>query len=488
MYNPPSKKYQLVRQVVIYVIMTSTVVGLVFVLILMMIGYRFNRSEGTIEQGGLVQFNSLPAGVGLTLDTTRLSSITPAKLTITAGPHMITMAKNGYTPWQKSVTVVPGSVLWLNYARLIPNDLKVSDVATYPSITSSLASPDRRFFAMTTDPTAPSVVLADITSDTPTFKTLPLPEGSFTVPEDKAGETFQIMSWDGSNRYLLLQHNFASTSEWILADTQNIDESKNLTSSFDIAITGVKFSNKNSRILYALTNGDVRKIDIDGATISAPLIKNVTEFSLYDNSIITFVTSLDPVTKQRTVGYYEEGASHPRVIRSYGDDGTTSLHLSLGKYYRENYFGIAYGETVDILKGPLPRSDSTDPSSLVAITTMTVPGGVDYLANRTDGRFFVAQHGARYSVYDLELGDLKTTTLKGDSPIQGELRWLDGYTLWSSLDGRLRLYEFDGANQHDIMPILSGQNPSLTRNNRYIYAPTKDESGAFHLSRVRLIL
>lgn len=488
MYNPPSKKKQLIRQGVISVVMTVSVVALVAILMLMVLGYRFDRTAGTIERGGLVQFNSSPTGSNILLDSTRLSTLTPAKMTVAAGQHTVTISRSGYDTWRKTVDVKAGTVLWLNYARLVPTDLPVTNVADLPAVTSSMTSPSRKWLALTTDAASPVVTLGDISADKPVITTLTLPAGSYTVPTDKAGETFRLMSWDLSSRYLLLEHKFAGGEEWIMVDIQNISAAKNLTELFDLGITGVRFSNSNSRILYALIGGDVRKIDVEAATVSAPLVKGVAEFSLFDRSIVTYVTTPDPTTKQRTVGYYEDGADKPRTIRTYSDDGTVPLHLSLGKYYGEIHIAIAYGETVDILRGPLPRSDSDIPSSFTALATMTVPGGVDYLSSKTDGRFFVAQHGSNYTVYDLELDKLTSTTLKGDAPLEGELRWLDGYTVWSSLDGRLRLYEFDGANQHDIMPIVSGQNPTLSPNGRYIYAPTKDDKGAFYLSRVRLIL
>jgi hypothetical protein len=287
---------------------------------------------------------------------------------------------------------------------------------------------------------------------------------------------------------LLLSHLYAGKTEWIVVDTENIAETKNLTSLFDIPMTGAKFSNSDNRILYALMGGDVRKIDIDNATISAPLVRGAAEFSLYDRSIITYVTTVDETTKQRSVGYYHDGAEKPRVIKTFSDDGSVPLHLSVGKYFNQTYVGIAYGNTVDILQGSLPRSDSDGSSSLQAVTTVTIPGGVDFLSNKTSGRFFAMQHGMSYSVYDLELKELTTTALKGDTPPDGELRWLDGYTVWSSLGGTLRLYYFDGANQNYIMPIVAGQNPTLSPNGRYLYAPTQDDEGVFHLSRVRLIL
>src|SRR5690606_5213433 len=127
-----------------------------------------------------------------------------------------------------------------------------------------------------------------------------------------------------------------------------------------------------------------------------------------------------------------------------------------------------HGNSVEILKGQLVRSDSDDSLSLKTVTTVATPEDISYLSTRTNGRFIVAQHNKSFSVYDLELEKLTTTTVRGDAPLEGELRWLDGYIVWSSLDGMLRTYEFDGANQHDIMPIIPGQNPTLTSNNSYL--------------------
>ena len=489
MYTPPSSdKIQLVRQISIYVLMTLSIVVTVTLLIFYILGYRFDSAAGTIEQGGLVQFDSIPNGANVMVDSAQLGGSTPTKTTLISGTHTTSIAKNEYHTWQKTVDVKGGTILWLNYARLIPKKLTVSTVADLPAVTSTVASPNRKFIALTTEAAEPIIPLAVISGDTAALTTLTLPETSFTAPADKAGETFTLLAWDASSRYVLLKHHYADKTEWIVADTQHIANSKNLTSLFDVEVSDAKFSQSDSKIIYALMNGDIRKIDTDAATISAPLVRGVAEFSLYDRSTLTYVTTIDPTTKHRSVGYYQDGADSPRTLRTYSDDGSLPLHISIGKYYSQTYVGIAYGTTLDILSGALPNSDSNDASSLAAVATVTVPAGVDYLSNRTNGRFVVAQHGMSYSTYDLELQKFTTTTLAGTGPLTGELRWIDGYTVWSDLGGTLRFSEFDGENQHDIMPIIPGQSPALTQNNRYLYAPTKDSSGAVHLSRVRLIL
>ena len=489
MYSPPSShRRQVVKQIAIYALMTAAVLSIVFMLILVMLGYRFDRAARTIEQGGLVQLNSIPSGANLTIDAAKLSATTSTKTTLTAGKHTITMSRKGYAPWQKTVDVKKGAILWLNYARLIPDKLTVETVAQLPAVTSTVPSPNRKLIAMTTEQTTPDITLIDISSDKPKLQTLTLPEGSYTLPEDVESQRFVVNAWSASSRYVLVKHIYDDKNEWLVVDAENVAQSKNITVLFDVAVSDVQFSQNDDLALYVLMNGDVRKMNIEAATISAPLVRNVAEFSFYDESIIVYTTTIDPATKSRSVGYRTDGANEPRVIRTYSDDGMIPLHVTIDKYYNRTYVALAYGTTVEILSGSLPKSDSTDPLSLAATATMAVPETIAFLSSRTEGRFFIAQHGKSYSVYDLELQKATTTPLRGEGSVNRELGWIDGYRTWSNLDGTLRLYEFDGANQHDIMPMLAGQNPVLSTNGRYLYAPTQDEAGVFQLSRVRLIL
>lgn len=489
MYTPQSKKRQQMRLALIYVTMTLSVLVIASILVLFVQGYRFNRSAGTIVQSGMVQFNSIPSGASISLNSTRVSGTTSTKATIPPGSYSVRMSRTGYHDWRKSVEVKSGNILWLNYARMIPLELPVDNVAELPAVTSSLMSPSRKWLAMTTGEASPTVTLADISSDTPVITSFDLPVESFTGTEDKASEAFELQEWDLSSRYLLIKHKYEDKSEWIIVDIQNVENTINLTAVFDIDLVGAKFSNDNSKIIYALVQGDVRKIDTEGSTISAPLIRDVAEFSLFERSTIAYTTFPAEDTKERSVGYYKDGDG-ANIIKSFVDEEAVPLHIALGKYYGETYVGIARDNQVEIFKGTLPRTKTgvESPSTLKKVTTMTLPGPVDYLSNRTDGRFFVAQHRNGYSVYDLELKKLSTTSMKHKQSLSSELRWIDGYSIWNGDGGVVRLYEFDGANQHDIMPIEPGLNVALSPNNRYLYAPVKDDKGIYHLSRVRLTL
>ena len=98
----------------VYGIMILAVVAIVAVLVLVVQGYRFNRYDGKLEQGGLVQFDSQPSGATVSADNSVLANKTASKIVLSAGNHTVTIGKDGYSTWKKDVVVKPGTVLWLN--------------------------------------------------------------------------------------------------------------------------------------------------------------------------------------------------------------------------------------------------------------------------------------------------------------------------------------------------------------------------------------
>ncbi|HEU5121366.1 MAG TPA: PEGA domain-containing protein [Candidatus Saccharimonadales bacterium] len=491
MYRQPSRRKQLIQRVLIYALMSVAVVALVVALLFVVLGYQLNRSDGRIEQGGLVQFDSQPAGANVTIDGVALGAQTAAKSTLNAGNHYFTMSKNGYKNWQKSVYLAPGSVLWLNYARLIPTELKPENIATFATVSSSIASPNAKLIALKEDPATPIIRLVDISRNNLTdikTKDITIPQEALTVPEVGKGQALTLEAWDPTSRYLLAKHTYNdSTFEWLIIDTEAPERTKNITTILDVTMSKVIFHFGDSNILYVQTDNDVRRVDVNAATISRPLVSNIAEFALYDRSTILYTSLLDSATKTRSVGYYEDGAEKPFIVRSVSDDGTLPFHIAVGKFFNEPYIAINYGDTLEILHGSLPRSEK-DTAKLTRETTISTPGGVQYVKIQNNGRFVVAQKEAELYVYDNELKKQSKITLKGEGAVTVPLKWLDNYMMWSNRGGMLRLYEFDGENQNDIMPVSSQSPVTLGPDETYLYAFTPGEGAMQHLTRVRLIL
>ena len=489
MYRPPSKRTEFWRLTATYAAMVLAILSLVTVLVFVILGYRFNGDDGKIEQGGLVQFATQPSGATIGIDGIPFGARTAAKATMTAGQHSITMNRDGYHEWRKSISVVPGAVLWLNYARLIPQELTVEKIAAFPTISSSAASPNREFLIASTDPTLPELELADISDTEPVVTKLVLPQELYTQPTEGKAQHFSVVEWDKDSRLVLVKHTIVDTprTEWLIVDTQSIAESQNVTRLLNIDSAEMRFSRASSQALYTLTQGDVRKVDLNAATLSRPLVSNVAEFDLYRDTGVTYATKLDTATKQRAVGYVLDADTAPRHLRVYNDDGTTPLHIDIGEYFSDIYVAIAYGTKVSIVTGDLPKK-AAELDVMDKVTSMDLTGAVDRVGIITNGRFVVVEMNDAYAVYDLELKRETVTQLKGASQPERQLEWIDGYMPWSDRDGMLRLYEFDGANQHDIMPVVSGQAVTLSRNSTYLYGVGKTEDGQSQLQRVRLIL
>lgn len=487
MYRQPSKRRQLTQRILVYIAMSIAVIALVVVLLFIMQGYRLNQQDGRLEQGGLMQFDSKPTGADVAIDGVTLGTRTTNKATASAGQHFVAMNKTGYRTWQKSVVMEPGAVLWLNYARLIPNDLPVENMLGLTSVSSSVASPSSRWMAIKEQASDPALRLIDLSRNPIENTVVTFPADSFTPPAEGKGHDFLLEAWDPTSRYVLVKHTYNDGAiEWLVVDTENVAATKNITKLLGVTINKVLFSNANSNILFVQTDSDVRKVDIAAATLSGPLISNVAEFALHDRSMIVYSTKRDE-NKERSIGYYEDGAEKPHPVQRFNDESDIPLHFVLDKYFGEYYLAVAHGETTKVLTGRLP-TDEAGTSQLTEVASFQQPGGTGYLSMRANGRLIVAQNEKDLRVYDLELKKMYQTMLKGDGLMTKQVGWVDNYMPWSALDGTLRLYEFDGTNQNDIMPVVPGQSVSLDPNDTYLYGISGNAQAGFHLSRVRLIL
>lgn len=489
MYRQPSKRTQMLKRIAIYTAMSVSVIVLVAILVFFMLGYQINRTDGKIEQGGLVQFNTQPAGADVRIDGELFGTRTASRKTMNTGQHFIAMERQGYKTWQKSVDVTAGGVLWLTYARLVPNTLTPASVASFSSVSSTASSPDNKWMAIKEDPVTPTIHLADLSREEVKVTTIELPAASYTAPAADKTQSFELVTWNPGSRFILVKHVYDDNKiEWIVVDAQNVAATKNITTLLGITATQVVFTGNSASILYALVDNNVRKIDLGASTLSGPLITNVAEFSLFDNTTIVYATLLDPTTKMRSVGYFNDGAAKARVLRSYSDNGEIPLHLAIGKYFDHYIFAIGYNQTVEIMKGAMPRSDTETTAALTADSLMNIPTGIQHLSVVTNGRFVVAQTANAYIVHDLELQKTTTTELKDAAVLTRELRWLDGYTVWNDNGGKLRMYEFDGANQHEIMPVVPGLSVTYSPTAKYLYGISQSADGKYHLERVQMIL
>ncbi len=485
MYHTPNKRKKRAQLAFIYSLMALAVISIVAVLILVIQGYRYNRFDGKLEQGGLVQFNSRPAGATVSVDGLTLANRTASKITLTSGTHEVTISREGYTTWKKTVTVKPGGVLWLNYAQLLPVAPTVTTATTYQGATTPLATPNHKELALFEVPTQPVVTMTTLNTDKPQSIKLTIPEAAYTAPAEGISSDFSLVSWDSGNRYLIVKHVVGEKTEYISVDTDDLARSQNISTLLGVDIVNVRYSTADSGIVYLLTaTHELRRADLGQATLSGPLASNVAEFSMPDRDTIVF-SSLADADGVRTVNYLSTGLSTPKQLKSYKDLGDRSLHVSTGTYYGERYVAVSHGDAIDIYRGDLPRSDSTSELTLTKVASYTLDGGVDYLGmSPGENRFVYVAKGSSIVTYDLELLQKSVVTLQ--SPLTRDVEWMDGYHLMTTGGGRGYFFDFDGTNGQLFASSALAHPAVLADGNTYLYYFAQGDA-TVKLQRIKMI-
>ena len=319
----------------------ATVIG-VIICIGWAMGYRFDLQNG-LSQVALLQFNSFPTGASVDVNEERLTARTPTRSNVKTGETTVRMTRNGYRDWRKTVSALPSTVRWLDYVRLVPQNVRTESVHTFANVDDMLESPDRKW----------AIVLTDDASGAMTLINMGNPEkleyDDIKLDADQVSadgkQEYKILEWDSASRYILIEHRYGDDQVEHLEYDRQDKETRNLTRDFGMELTDPHFSGTNGDVIFALTGTDLRKIDYANKSISAPLASNVTDYVLYNNSRIAFVTrteSNDKVTQ--TVSIYDDG--NVVEIKKYDDDD--GLAIDFSRVNDVDYLAVARGETVAI--------------------------------------------------------------------------------------------------------------------------------------------
>lgn len=106
------RKVFFLAAVTIFVIATSLV-------LLFASGFRLTVRKGQLHATGVLNVTSLPRRALITVDGRPTRRQTPARITLVPGDHTVTLERNGYLPWSKTVSVYPRGSTFLQNVSLI---------------------------------------------------------------------------------------------------------------------------------------------------------------------------------------------------------------------------------------------------------------------------------------------------------------------------------------------------------------------------------
>lgn len=474
-----SKRKILALRFFVYGIMTVATLLISIICILLVLGYQFNFSKRTLEQGGLVQLRSYPNSATVGFDGAKLSAVTPTKVNAAAGVHSVTMSLEGYRPWAKTVNLKPGQLLWLNYTRFVPESLSTDSVREFPRLQAMLPAPDRERLLLLPSSSDPTLVLADTRSvDRLQFSSLTLPATAYRVGANEAKPRFALHEWDFGSRYVLVRMTVGDEVQYLRVDTTDISRTVNISKSLGLKIDNIHFAGTNGERYYALVDGVLRSVDLGSKTISAPLATNLTSFELYGDGVLAYVAK-DAAKKQSVVGLYVDGKVH-EVVRF---PATTAPAVTVTEYYGKTYVAVAHGKTAYIYVNPHRNAE------VQAAREITFKKGpiawIDYSSN---GRFLVAGSGDDFMTYDAELRSAHYGTLQGARTDNRPFIWLDDYHFVTTGSAELSMVEFDGANREFITRAAPGFAATLSADGKALYSVLKKSDGSYVLQRSQMVV
>lgn len=490
MQRKQSRKKELARRVFVYTLMASTVVVLLIILSMTIIGYQFNFKTRTVEQTGLVQYNSSPRGARVSVDGQNYET-TQTKNTVLPGQRQFAMRLKGYENWQKTLDIQAGTVTWLTYPRLVPTEKKVTTAETIPRLTSVRTSPDRRFMAgiSTNETGAPLFLLLDARdSQRPKIEQFPLDTTVLTGygEEQPSTHVISVQEWSESNRYIILKHDYqregeAAGHEWLWIDREAPTVVVNVSSLANLPITSMHLGEGKEAYLLQ-DNGDVRRIVLDSGTISRPLLANVTRFDMYDADTLAYTAE---VAKQKTAGVWHKDWSEPMVITTLPAGSTQQLSIRVSRYFNKDTVAVDDGSSVTLYRGTLPRTNEALALFLQTSKSFTLNRAIDQLQISSNGRFVIAEDDQGLVSYDIERGSVSQEIKKHAT---GPVRWLDEYHLWQIDEtGHMVMQEFDGLNPNQLLAVSSGFDTLLTQDGKYIYGFVTTAEHVVELRRLAMI-
>jgi len=478
MHRSTSKQRQLIRRIMVYALMVLVISGLVTALVLLMLGYRFDRDHNSVQQGGLVQFISRPNNAKIVIGKAKLASTTPTKITINPGQYSTTISKTGYRTWSKTVDVLAGHVLWLNYAQLVPNTITTKPVLNIGETDGVVPSVDGKKLAFFTKNQPFVLSETNIDTKSPKITKVALPKD--LIPASvKVAPT--IRYWSKDSDTMLASINSGKETQWLYIDTNSPDKSANISKTYDLKVKTARFDPRsNTQIIVHTSDGDIRTLDMQSRSLSAVLATEVRSFSFFEDKLLLYVYTNE--AGKRVAGYLNLGETKGRDLPMAADDVEL---LTGGKYFDTSYITLASKQLMRLYRlDNLPNSNSTNAISSTLMFSTPITEAPIYASMHNNGRFVVLQSSSAFSVYDIELA--RYTATKLGTVQSGELRWLDGYHLYYSGKDTLNVVEFDGANGYQVGPA-NGWVGSLLNDGKYLYSTLKTDAG-YSVQRSQMII
>lgn len=466
-----------------YVFVAVAIVFATIILIYRAYGFGI-AGNGNVIQNGLTYFVSRPVSADIYINEDKKGQ-TSSRFLLPSGSYKFRLSQTGYRDWLKDVFVPGGGVQNFYYPLLIPKELKTATMQSYILPPSSVSqSPDRKSLLVQKAESLLSYDLFDLKNPLALPLQLTVPATVYTVD---SSSTWTAIDWADDNRHILIRHDFARKSEYLLLDTQNINASLNLNAA--LVVSGSDFSFRDNKFdqYYLL---DSNKKSLATISLSNPLpvvvVDQVLSFSTLGSDQVAYFTDKSQVSGKTALMIYRGGKSY--VVRYFMPSSSYLTRLA-------NYNGFSYlvaSSTVEnrafIFKDPTKQLQSLPVKQIAPIQVLRVIG-IDHLSFSPEFQYILAGKDNQIAIYDIENHDTFNYKLRTslDAP-QVNVSWIDTGHLGYVANGISTISDFDGSNIQALVTSNPSHGIYLSSDFKNIFVFDRQSDQATILRAISLVM
>ncbi len=477
--NPERKKrLRSVKVIVSEALMVVAVIIMVVVLAFLVSGYWIN-SEGEVSQQGLLQLSSVPTGATVELDGSELPWIERTNMSrnVASGQHTIVLTREGYDTWTKTVNVSEGLLYRIHYPRLFLAERTREPALDAANFSVATISPDHSYLILLNNTTEWSAVnlnnedLKPVTIDVAELfmatagqaaagqaeagqaETAGVEATEAAAPVPFNGEILDV-SWDRDSSHALFEVKFGETVEWLLLDVKNPKNSVNISRQFGGSFSEIQILDNSSNNLLVVQNGNLHKIDLGAKAISSVLVENVEDFDHYNQNEVVFSAKRSGVPEgepQHYVGYFQIGDAEIKELERTEQPAL----VTLSKFYEDKYIAVLVGGELTVHK-----KDNFDE----VVKEFMLSFAPEELVVGHNGEFQTMRLGTRIATLDMESMTVNEWGVEGEG-----FDWIDNDMIYTTVDGKLVVYDYDGLNRREIASGVTARFPAAITDDRWLY-------------------
>ena len=458
------------RVIATNIFMSISVVAIVFVLMLIAMGFSFNENGG-FEQSGLLQLASHPSGASVEIDGQSQFGHTEFSKMLSSADHKVRVSKDGYGSWSSDVKIDAGLLTRVEWVRLFPVNPEINNASSYRELRLAEFSSDRKWL-VTVEKDVDEIIRANIQGDRLKNNRLKLSEILDANSEKVLTGDLAIYDWNENCSKALLSWKNEDSTAWYLIDFEHAENSINLSKQFKHNFSDVSIANDSASKLWALADGNLYRIDISESRIS-DAIANKVELIANNKDVVAFsnVETIvqeegKPDKTERHINIYKDGEESFTTIAKLAINQKLS-GITMNTYWNEEWVAYSYGKELRILAGKYPSYGKQNNNTLKTALERDLDFTPSLVARGGKGNIVVFVGGKNMVSFDMETKRYYDTDLGIEI---AKINWLDNYLLWENVDNSVVVRDFDGSNRRAVAKQANAKLPVVvSENNRWLY-------------------